>query len=90
MKREIRANCPECGYAVDSAALVGDEGDAWPEPGNLALCIACAGMGIYVLAEDGSLALRLPTIKEKVELSQDEEVRQMRDKIVEVMAGWHG
>lgn len=89
MSIEIKAACPDCGYEVDSAAEIGGDGDAQPEEGDLALCIRCAAMGIYYLADDGTLGLRIPTIKEKVELSQNEEVRQMREKIADMMAGWH-
>jgi hypothetical protein len=89
MSTEIKANCPECGYAVDAAAPTHGDATVRPGEGDLAICIRCAGMGIYYLAEDGTLALRLTTIKEKVELSQDEHVRQVREKVADMMAGWH-
>jgi uncharacterized Zn finger protein len=88
MTYKIKANCPECGYEVDDASVVGGEENVRPSPDDLAICIRCAGCGFYVLADDGTLALRLPTIKEKVRLSQDEEVQRVREKIVEMSDVW--
>ena len=78
--------CPECGYEVDDASEVGGSGDR-PEPGDLALCIRCAGPGFYELDGLGMLSLRLATVEEKVKLSQDEEVQAVRERI-EAMSGW--
>lgn len=78
---KIDANCPECGYKVDDAAGVGDAKDDRPEPGNLGICIQCAGLGIYYVKPNGMLGLRLCTIEEKVELSLDEEVTSVRAAI---------
>ena len=36
---KIDANCPECGYKVDDAAVIGDTEGERPTPGTDALCI---------------------------------------------------
>lgn len=67
MTREIKAVCPSCGREVDGATEIGD-GDATPEPGDLALCLYCAIPAAYTENEDGSLGLRGLTAEEKVGL----------------------
>ena len=76
---KIDAKCPECGYKVDDAAGIGDaEGDR-PEEDTIAVCIRCAGVGIYCLNPDGeTLGIRLCTPEEKVELSENEELQKAR------------
>lgn len=82
MSREIRANCPECGQGVDGASGIGDAAGEQPEVGNLAICIFCAGVGVYEDREDGTLGLRLATTEEKVELYEDDEFQRVRDAIL--------
>lgn len=85
MTMPIEAVCPECGYAVDDATVVEDGklgGDTRPASGNIAICIQCAGLGVYTENGNGTLGLRLPTFEEKVELSEDEEITKVRATIV--------
>lgn len=81
MTREIRAECPECGAEVDAASEIGPD-EATPEPGDLAVCLYCAGLGIYVEREDGSLGIRLTTAEEKLGLSENEQVNGVRAAII--------
>lgn len=80
MTREIRANCPECGKEVDGATDPKDP-TSQPEEGDLGICIYCAGVGFYVIQEDGTLGLRLATVEEKVGLSEDADVTKVRAAI---------
>lgn len=64
MTRDIRATCPSCNYEVDGATAPEDP-EARPEEGDLAVCIRCAGPGVYVENEDGTLGLRAATEEEK-------------------------
>lgn len=79
---KINATCPECGFAVDDATSIADP-DRHPVADDLAVCIQCAGLGIYVENEDGTLGLRLTTTDEKVELSQDPTLMELRAMIAE-------
>lgn len=79
---KINAFCPECDYEVDAASGVGDAEGQHPEPGNIAVCIRCAAMGIYFEQPDGTLGLRAPTTEEYVELSEDEEIIRVRASII--------
>lgn len=86
---KIDAKCPECGYQVDDATGIGDASGDRPTEGTVALCIRCAGVGIYVLNPDGqTLGLRLCTGPEKVELSDHEELVKAREVIQR--ADFHG
>jgi len=87
---KINAYCPECGYQVDDATGVGDAREERPKVDAIAICIRCAGIGIYTMNPDGdSLGLRLPTVTEKVGLSEDEEIRQTRELIQRMnVKGW--
>lgn len=78
----IKANCPECGLEVDAATGVGKDKAPFPTPGDIAICIRCAGIGIYVLSEDGVLGLRLATYDEKVLLSENDELTGVRAAII--------
>lgn len=89
MTKDIRANCPECGYEIDDATGVGDAEGERPDVGGLAVCIRCAGLGYYEDAEDGTLRLRALSIEEKVELSDDEEVMELRERIWALATPWH-
>jgi hypothetical protein len=79
--RKIKAFCPQCGYQVDEASHI-DGDDVRPEPDNIALCIMCAGIGIYFAQEDGTLGLRLPTDEERSELDKDEQITKVRATII--------
>lgn len=85
---EIKARCPECGYQVDDASVVGTDEPLRPEPDDLALCVRCAGPGIYILNEDGTLGLRLCTAEEKVELSENVLVQKTREAIEKTSKVW--
>lgn len=89
MSVAIRANCPECGYEVDDASGIGEAEGQRPDAGSLAICIRCAGLGIYEDADDGSLRLRHLSAAETVELSQDEEVMRARESIWAISTPWH-
>lgn len=78
----IRANCPECDYPVDDATGVGEMAEKRPSPGSIAICIRCAGLGVYIDGESGSLALRAPTDEERVELEDDDEITKVRVSIL--------
>ena len=87
---KIKAQCPECGYEVDDASGIGDAEGERPTEGTLALCIRCAGVGIYTVNPDGeTLGIRLCTVQEKVELSEDKALQKAR-AVVERMnlQGW--
>jgi hypothetical protein len=73
--------CPECGNLVDEADGVGPAADQQPEPGNLAICLYCAGYGYYEETPEGLLKLRILSDEEKVELSGYEEVQFVRNTI---------
>lgn len=89
MTYQIKAACPECGYAVDDAAGIGDAEGDHPEPGNYGICLRCAGVGVYKENDDGTLGLRLTTAEEKVELSEDEEVTKVRAHIRTQSLWWY-
>jgi hypothetical protein len=78
----IRANCPQCGYEIDDATGVGEAHGDRPEPGHIAICIQCAGLGIYIAQEDGTLGLRQPTVEEAVDLADDDEVIKVQAAIL--------
>jgi hypothetical protein len=78
----IKANCPDCGYEIDDASGVGTAADQRPEEGDTAVCIACAGVGIYVSNKDGSLGLRKPTEEESEDLATSEELTKVRAIII--------
>jgi hypothetical protein len=79
---KIDAKCPECGYKVDDATGIGDAAGERPEEDTIALCIRCAGVGVYTLNPDGqTLGIRLCTPEEKVELSEDETLQKAREVI---------
>lgn len=82
MNKKIEAVCPDCGYEMDDATGMGEAVGARPEVGNLAVCIRCAGLGIYVEKKDGILGLRPTTEEEKVELSQDPGVTKARAFVI--------
>jgi hypothetical protein len=79
----IKATCPDCGYEMDDATGVGNtEPTEIPEAGDIAICIRCAFAGFYELNPDGeSLGIRRPTIEEKVELSENEGLQALREKV---------
>jgi hypothetical protein len=88
---KIDARCPECGYKVDDASGIGDAAGDRPEPDTIALCIQCAGIGIYTVNPDGeTLGIRLCTPEEKVELSENEELNEARELIYKMdLKGWN-
>lgn len=72
---KVQAECPECGYKVDDASGIGDAAGERPSVGTIALCLRCAGLGVYALNPDGkTLGIRKVTDEEKVELSGNPEV----------------
>jgi hypothetical protein len=79
---KIRAFCPECGYQVDDASGVGDAAGDRPSVDNIAICIMCAGLGIYFEQEDHTLGLRRPTDEEKSELDEDKQITKVRATII--------
>lgn len=81
MTHEIKAACPECGMEVDGASAIGDDPEAAPEAGDIAICIYCAEVAVYELAQDGTLCLRRVTLEERLMLSDDEDVVAVREKI---------
>jgi hypothetical protein len=82
MTMKINAYCPTCGYEVDDATGVGDAAELRPGPGGIAICIRCAGLGVYFEQKDGTLGLRPPTEKENVELADSEEITKVRAAII--------
>jgi hypothetical protein len=70
---------------VDGAAFVGDDDDVQPEPGDLAICLYCAEVAIYALAEDQTLCLRRATLEERLLLSDDEDIMAVRQKIFDML-----
>lgn len=79
---KIRAHCPMCGYEVDDASGVGEAKDDRPEPGNVAICIRCAGVGVYFVQSDNTLGLRPPTAEQTLEFADDEEINKVRAVII--------
>lgn len=63
--------------------------DNLPSEGDLGICIRCAGAGIYYKQEDGSLGLRLLTLEEKVQLSENEDAMRARFAVL-AMIEKHG
>lgn len=86
---EIDARCPQCNYAVDDASGVGETRHERPEVGDLAICIRCASLGIYIDNGDGTLGLRDVTVEEKVELSQRSDVMKVQQAIRKVSTPWY-
>lgn len=85
MTYEIKAECPECGCEVDGASAVGEPADIQPEPGDLAICLYCAAIAIYDLAEGGTLSLRHPTLEERLLLSDNEDIIAVRQRIFDML-----
>lgn len=81
MSLKIKAFCPTCAYEVDDATGVGDAVELRPEPGNLAICIRCASIGIYV-KQGEFLGLRPTTPEEDAQYADDEEVTKVRAVII--------
>jgi hypothetical protein len=64
-------SCPACGYRVDAATSIDREADPnqnLPVDGNLAVCLACASVNVYI---NGATTLRLPTVDERAEFMTD-------------------
>jgi hypothetical protein len=88
MTWKIDARCPACNHAVDDASAVGGDESIRPDVGDLAVCIRCAELGIYIDNGDGSLGLREITLDEKVELSKEPRVLQTQQAIRKVASPW--
>jgi hypothetical protein len=60
--------CPYCGAEMNGSLAV--TSDHRPAPGDVSICIDCAGVAFY----GEGLRLRLPTIAERAELEGDPEI----------------
>lgn len=66
MSHNVKAGlCPYCGYHGDSATNP-DGGDSEPAPGDWAMCIACAGMLVFL----DDLSMRKITDEEMAKLTR--------------------
>jgi len=64
--------CPWCGYEFDAVSQANAEVCAWPEPGDMTVCIACAHCCVFVTPA---------TVRRAVPDEIDEEARQVQQDI---------
>lgn len=78
LDRDHELTCPWCGKVTDGLAQVTDTGrPAPPSPGDLSLCITCAGLAIFTA--EGQ---RRATPAERAQLLRDPEVARVAAAIV--------
>lgn len=68
--------CPYCKKSNPLASGVGPSEGARARPGDISICIECAGVAIFT--ENGA---RLPDVNERAELDADPNVRRAVDGI---------
>lgn len=66
------STCVDCGYMLDTCS-----GEADPKPGDITICIRCAGINAF----DKNLILRRPTEKELVEIGGDPGMKKIIEAI---------
>ena len=67
--------CPHCRTKVNAAGSI--DKPATPKPGDINICFYCANINIY----DEDLKVRLPTPEEIEEISKDQSVLHIQEKI---------
>ena len=72
--------CPRCGKEMDASLAITN--DHRPDPGDVSICLYCAGVSLY----DDGLRLRLPTAAESLELRADPRIQKAIWAVKEVDA----
>ena len=72
-----RSTCPYCGHDVDFAANAVRAGA--PVPGDVTVCIKCAAPSVF----DDDLQLRKPGPIEALALLEDDDVKRVRQAVLE-------
>jgi transcription elongation factor Elf1 len=75
--------CPACGTKADGYTAVGDE-NATPGTGDCSICAYCRAVAVYVVSDDGSVALRDATTEELMEIRRHPEVRAAQEAVAEM------
>lgn len=66
-------NCPVCGYKIDAATAVSNEGAA-PRDGDITVCMKCTSFLMFI----NGLDLRLLTLEEVGDLDDDLRIEMVR------------
>lgn len=69
--RNQHGACPHCGRRQDAGTNM--TGDVAPKPGDVSICIRCAGVSVFELGGER----RLPTDEEVAEFAADDELQRM-------------
>lgn len=82
--RLANAKCPYCDSKIDGAS--DPLGDAEPKPGDITICIYCAGLMVF----DQLLIPRFPTDEEVIEARKHPEVAVVRAAVMKRIGTWDG
>jgi hypothetical protein len=72
-----RDACPFCGHQLDAVTAGPENPDATPLPGDLTVCIQCAGLLVF----DDQMKVRPPTSEEQAEMLADPQVIRLVEAI---------
>ena len=75
--------CPACGYRADAAGSADGSRTRPPKDGDLALCVACAGINIYAKVNE-DIALRLPTADERATFARSPTLQAAVQRLIEI------